>query len=144
MMTRQDDIAKKRNKEIVTYNLSSKAAAAKMLSKPQLSEKTKQDVMALTSLSSIAYTIWKRELVDASNYNITCLDGGRTMVKRKGHGESTSRVLNLLERCNCPVVFSFRPSADMSLQLKIIRQGKLVFKILAKGKTFCLSSFRDH
>jgi hypothetical protein len=52
MMTRQDDIAKKRNNEIVTYH------AAKMLSKIPLSEKTKQDAMALTSLASLAYSIW--------------------------------------------------------------------------------------
>ena len=134
MMTRQDDIAKKRNKEIVTYNLSSKAAAAKMLSKPQLSEKTKQDVMALTSLSSIAYTIWKRELVDASNYNITCLDGGRTMVKRKGHGESTSRVLNLLERCNCPVVFSFGAQCRHELAVKNHSSRQIGFQDIGKGK----------
>jgi hypothetical protein len=31
MMTHQDDIAKKRNNEIVTYHLSAKATAAKML-----------------------------------------------------------------------------------------------------------------
>jgi hypothetical protein len=64
MMTCQDDIAKKRNNEIVTYHLSAKATAAKMLSKPPLSEKTKQDVIALTSsLSSITYSIWRWELV---------------------------------------------------------------------------------
>jgi hypothetical protein len=57
MMTHPDDIAKKRYNEIVTYHLYAEATAAKMLSKPPLSEKTKQDVIALTSLSSIVYSI---------------------------------------------------------------------------------------
>jgi hypothetical protein len=57
MMTHPDDIAKKRYNEIVTYHLYTEATAAKMLSKPPLSEKTKQDVIALTSLSSIVYSI---------------------------------------------------------------------------------------
>jgi hypothetical protein len=97
MMTHQDDIAKKRNNEIVTYNLSAKAAASKMLSKPPLSEKTEEDVMALTSLAFPAYSIWQRELVESSKYDITCLEGGRIKVSRKGHEESSARVLNLLE-----------------------------------------------
>jgi hypothetical protein len=96
MMTRQDDIAKKRNNKIVTYHLSAKATATKMLSKPPLSEKTKQDVIGLTSPSSIAYSIWRRELVESSKYNITWHAGGRTIVRRKGHEESPGRVLNLL------------------------------------------------
>jgi hypothetical protein len=58
MMTCQDDVAKKRNNEfIITYHLSAKATDAKMLSKPPKSEKMKQDVIALTSLSSLSLSL---------------------------------------------------------------------------------------
>jgi hypothetical protein len=85
-----------------------------------LSEKTKQDAIALTSLASLSYSIWQGELVESSKYDITCLKGGRTKLRRKGHEESSARVLNLLERCHCQVVFSFGAQCRHELAIKMV------------------------
>jgi hypothetical protein len=85
-----------------------------------LSEKTKQDATALTSLVSLSYSIWQRELVESSKYDITYFEGGRTKIRRKVHKESSARVLNLLERCDCQVVFSFGAQCRHELAMKMV------------------------
>jgi hypothetical protein len=99
-----------------TYHLYAKATASKMLSKCPTYEKMKQDVIALTSL--ISNSIWRRELVESLKYNVTCLDGGRNRVRRKGHEESSARVLNLLEKCDCAVVFPYGAQYRHELAIK--------------------------
>jgi hypothetical protein len=104
-----------------------------------LSEKTKQDAFSLTSLASLSYSIWQRELVESSKYDITCFEGGRTKIRRKGHEESSARVLNLLERCDCQVVFSFGAQCRHELAMKMVFIKEHWFsRHLQRGKlSFC-------
>jgi hypothetical protein len=56
LMTCQDEISKKRKNDCNI--LSAKTNASKLLSKHPLCKKTKQNVLALTSLAFLSYSSW--------------------------------------------------------------------------------------
>ena len=78
----------------------------------------------MTSLSGLSYSIWRRELVESLKYDVTCLDGGGNRVTRKGHEESSARLLNHLGRCDCAAVFSYGAQCrhEMAIKLEFIKE----------------------